>query len=134
VRIVLDTNVLVSGIFWGGAPLKILDLWVSGALNLVITPEIFDEYARVINELGGKQPALAAQWVDLLTLYPVIITKCAPISLSRDPDDDKFLECAVAGNADCIVSGDDDLLALKQIHVIPILKPAAFIARFFRSS
>ena len=133
-RIILDTNVLVSGIFWGGAPLKILDHWVSGNLDIVISPEILDEYVRVINELGGKQPSLAAQWVDLLTTYPVIIKKRVSLSLSRDPDDDKFLECAVSGSADCIVSGDDDLLALKHIHTIPILKPAAFISRFFRSS
>lgn len=133
-RIVLDTNVLVSGIFWGGAPLKILDHWVSGALDIVLTPEILDEYVRVINELGGKKPAIAAQWVNLLTLYPIIIKKCVSLSLSRDPDDDKFLECAVSGNADCIISGDDDLLALKHIHTIPILKPAAFIVRFLRSS
>ena len=53
-RIALDTNVLVSGIFWGGAPLKILDLWISGSLDIVITPEIFDEYARVINDLSQK--------------------------------------------------------------------------------
>jgi putative PIN family toxin of toxin-antitoxin system len=133
VRIVLDTNVLVSGIFWGGAPLKILDYWVSGDLDIVITPEILDEYVRVINELGGKKPALAIRWVDFLTTYPVIIKKRVTVSLSRDPDDDKFLECAVSGNVDCIVSGDEDLLELKHIHTIPILKPAAFIARFFRS-
>lgn len=133
-RIVLDTNVLVSGIFWGGAPLTILDHWASGGLDIVITSPILDEYVRVINELGGKNPSLAARWVDLLTTYPVIIKNRVSISLSRDPDDNKFLECAVYANVDCIVSGDWDLLALKHIHTIPILKPSAFISRFFRSS
>lgn len=131
-RIVLDTNVLVSGIFWGGAPLKILDHWVSGDLDIVIMPEILDEYVRVINELACKKPALVERWVALLTRYPITIKKRVSISLSRDPDDDKFLECAVSGNVDCIVSGDDDLLALKHIHTIPILKPSAFIASFIR--
>ena len=130
-RIVLDTNVLVSGIFWGGAPLKILDHWVSGDLDIFTTMQILDEYVRVINALGSRKPALAARWVDLLTTYPVVIKNRVSISRSRDPDDNKFLECAVSADVDCIVSGDDDLLALKHIHTIPILKPSAFISRFF---
>lgn len=131
-RIVLDTNVLVSGIFWGGAPFKILEHWVSGDLDIVITLEILNEYVRVINELGSKQPDLADRWIDLLTGYPAIIKNRVSISLSRDPEDDKFLECAVSGNVDYIVTGDDDLLALKHIHSIPIVKPAVFISRYVR--
>jgi putative PIN family toxin of toxin-antitoxin system len=133
VRIVLDTNVLVSGIFWGGAPFRILEHWISGELDLLVAPDILDEYVRVINSLGKKQPGLAAQWIDIITACPLIIKKRVSLSLSRDPDDDKFLECAVAGMADCIVSGDDDLLTLKHVHTIPILKPAAFISRYFCS-
>ncbi len=132
-KIVLDTNVLVSGIFWGGTPFRILQHWISDDIEIVATPDILDEYVRVISSVGKKQADLMTQWIDLITTNTAIIEKQISLSISRDPDDDKFLECAVSGDVDFIVSGDDDLLTLKSIHAIPIIKPSEFISKYFSS-
>lgn len=59
-KIVLDTNVLVSGIFFSGAPSKILEAWDEGAFELVISPEILEEYRRVVEELSSQYPSVEA--------------------------------------------------------------------------
>ena len=132
-KIVLDTNVLVSGIFWGGTPFRILEHWMSDDIEIIATPDILNEYVRVISFVGKKQAELRTQWIDLLTTNMTIIEKQISLAISRDPDDDKFLECAVSGDVDFIVSGDDDLLTLKSIHAIPIIKPSDFISKYFSS-
>lgn len=132
-KIVLDTNVLVSGIFWGGTPFRILEQWISDDMEIIATPDILNEYVRFISALGKKQAELMTQWIDLITANMTIIEKRISLSISRDPDDNKFLECAVSGDVDCIVSGDDDLLTLKAIHAIPIIKPSELISKYFTS-
>ena len=130
-KIVLDTNVLVSGIFWGGVPFKILEHWILNDFEIVVTPDILNEYVRVISTVGKKRSDIMSDWIDLITIKTVIIEKQIEIALSRDKDDDKFLECAISGGVDFIVSGDDDLLILKSIHSIPILKPSEFLLKAF---
>ncbi len=128
-NVVIDTNVLISGIFWKGKPGKVLQLWKDDIIVLLATTDILDEYIRVISQLHSKQSDLAQEWTDFISTNIQIVLKTAKFALCRDSDDDKFLECAVSLNADCIISSDDDLLSLKEIKGIPILKASSFLAR-----
>lgn len=107
-KTVLDTNILVSGIFFGGVPGKILDAWAESRFEIYVTPSILDEYADVLNAYGGKEAGyLRDYWIAAIaehahhvldpTIYPRVC---------RDPQDDKFLYCAVSVKADYLVTGD----------------------------
>jgi putative PIN family toxin of toxin-antitoxin system len=110
-RIILDTNVFVSGIFFSGPPYHILKAWRDGKLQLVISPEILEEYRRVAAILAEQFPP-----VDIQAILDIVDNESesydAPSlleSICDDPDDDKFLACALASNTVTIVSGDKHL-------------------------
>lgn len=131
-KVVIDTNVLVSGIFWSGPPYTILKAWQMQSFDLALSAEIFEEYKQVANILLRKYPAIDLNYIiDLIarnaTFYTPIIL---PSPISRDPDDDKFVACALAANAKYIISGDDDLLCLKEYFGIRILKPRQFVDQY----
>jgi|WetSurMetagenome_2_1015567.scaffolds.fasta_scaffold332096_3 uncharacterized protein len=125
-KIVLDTNVLISGIFWKGPPHTIMELWIKGDLQIFVTKKILKEYFEVLNRMDASG-AIAKKW-QLLILEKVLVAEEKEIvKLSRDPHDDKFINCALATNASYIVSGDQDLLTLKQIAEIKIVTPTEFL-------
>ena len=98
-RVIVDTNVFISGIFWSGPPSKIMDLWANGKLQIVLSTEIFEEYKRVGYELQNKFPLVdVTSILDLLFFHSEF---CASVELPqpvcKDPDDDKFLACALEG-------------------------------------
>lgn len=127
-RVVLDTNILVSGIFWGGIPSKILEEWVSEKFELLLSEDILKEYERVLFKISkGKKDQLVNQWLLFIAENSLIVNVKKRFKLSVDPDDDKFIECAVAGNAKYIVSGDSHLLDLKNVMNIEILLASEFI-------
>src|ERR1035437_1658911 len=130
-RVVLDTNVVVSGmLFPGSIPSQALfkaqkgRVLASEATNLesleVLKRSRFDRYIE-----AGIRNALAAEYLNACELIPIPF----PIHACRDPRDDKFLEVAVYGRADVIVSGDADLLALHPFRGVAILTPAEFLDR-----
>lgn len=131
-RIVLDANVMVSGIFWGGAPHRVLEMWAQDRVEVVLSREMLTEYDRVIAQLArkGGQVHLAHQWLMFIGQHGVLITVRTPVVACRDPDDNKYLSCAVDGEADVIVSGDRDLLVLKHFIGIPILTPRQFLDQY----
>ena len=127
VRIVLDTNVLISGIFWSGTPSKILDLWVNDKFQLLTTQPILEEYNNTLNRISkGKKDNLVNAWMLFIVENSVVVNIKKKFKLSADPDDDKFIDCAVSGNADFIVSGDAHLLDLKSVLNVKIIKPNIF--------
>jgi uncharacterized protein len=129
-RVVLDTNVLVSGIFFHGIPGKILDAWVNDQFELSASPLILDEYARVIFELAGeKEDLLAMEWIsNLFGLSHVVPEPSANTSHCRDPKDDKFIHCALSSRAKYLVSGDKDILSLTQNFPFRVIPPQKFLA------
>jgi len=132
VRIVLDTNVLISGIFFTGPPYQILEAWRDGNLQILVSPAILEEYRRVMNELASQFEAINLDsFLDLLTLRSeIVLAPVMPRVIKDDPSDDKFLECAIAGKAACIVSGDKHLLKLSEFRGIRILTPRQFIQMY----
>lgn len=127
-RVLLDTNVLISGIFFGGRPREILNSWAEGRFELVLSPEIYDEYLRVCERLAETRPhlsyqAVLARLVGGATLVP---DPEGDRPITSDPDDDKFMRCALQAGA-LIVSGDSHLLEASGWEGVEVLTPAAFL-------
>lgn len=133
-RAVIDTNVLVSGLFWHGPPHKVLEHVRDGTLDLIISPALLAELTDVLGR--AKFETILARTGSSLELLLAGVRQLAeivdPLPLSqpvcRDPDDDKVLALALTVSADLIVSGDDDLLVLNNFKGIPIVTPAEAIA------
>lgn len=128
-RVVLDTNVLISGIFFSGQPSKILSAWVEDRFELAVSTEILDEYRRVAGRIGEKFPGVELEPVlDRIALHALLVVPVGlPGDACADPDDVKFLECALGSRADCIVSGDRALLQAHGYAGIEILTPRRFV-------
>ena len=134
-NVVLDTNVVVSGIFWRGDSRKCLVLWAKRRFQLAITTAIFEEYCEIARRVGRKIPRVNPQpWLNWIQSKAKVYDP-APLGKrrSRDPEDDPFLACALAGNSKIIVSKDNDLLSLEKPFGIEILMPPQFLARFRRN-
>lgn len=128
-RVCLDTNVLVSGIFWKGIPGRILDLWADDHFDLVGTPSIWEEYRLVLRRLGTKfGQGLANEWARVLVEKMIIVVPVLGIERwVRDIHDDKFIQGSLAGRVDYLVTGDRDLLALEMNFPFEITKPREFL-------
>lgn len=128
-RVVVDTNVLISAIFFSGAPAQLLAAWQEGRLRLVASAEIVDEYTRVVDELARRYPrvdgaaALAVVVAHLDLVEPVELGE----AVCDDPDDDKFLACALAARAKVVVSGDRHLLKVSGYRGVEVLRPRALL-------
>jgi putative PIN family toxin of toxin-antitoxin system len=131
VRVVLDTNALVSALLFSGVASKLVSLWQNGSIAPLLSREILDEYLRV---LSYPKFALSEEEIkeliqeEILPFAEVVKPKKRLRVVRRDPSDNKFLECAVAGKATVIISGDKDLLSLSRYRQIRIQSPAQFLA------
>jgi putative PIN family toxin of toxin-antitoxin system len=134
VKIVLDTNVFISGIFFSGPPSIILQAWRDSKIQIILSEEILEEYQYVAEELSSKFPAVdIARIIELLIIYgEVFETKGISVSVCEDPDDNKFIECAIASNSKFIVSGDKHLLNINGYQGISVLKPRDFIDKHLK--
>jgi uncharacterized protein len=123
-RLVLDTNVLISGLLFGGAAGRLLERMWTGKFRIAVSPEIETEYIRVLAYPRfhlGRQEIERVQNRYILPFCDHIPVKTGP-AICRDPHDDKFLYCAVAARASAIVTGDKDILAVgPEFRGIPIL-------------
>ena len=131
-RVVLDTNVLMSGIFFAGPPARILAAWAEGQLDLLASVDILSEYRRVGSRLRKKYPSVDVDPALDLVIRESRIVEPVPIDADAcsDEDDLKFLACALAGNADCVVSGDRALLRSSHYEGIEVITPREFQTRF----
>ncbi len=118
----------MSSVFFGGTPGRILRAWRDGKVDVVLSPEIVEEYVRVGEELAARfgvdlDPALE------LVAASALLVPSRPLaeSVSRDPDDDKFLACAIAAGVEYIVSGDRDLLDVSPYEGVEVLRPRDFV-------
>ena len=130
-RVVLDTNAVISALLFSGVSSKLVSLWQEGLITPLLSREILDEYLRVLSyrkfELSEKEIKEVIQ-EEILPYAEVVKPKRRLRVIRRDPADDKFLECAVAGKAGVIISGDKDLLSLGQYRKIRIQSPGQFLA------
>ena len=130
-RVVLDTNVFVSAVFFGGHPGRVLAAWRDGVLDVVVTEEIIGEYVRVGERLSERFPGVdLGPALDLIAAVAVLVAPSPlPEPVCRDADDDKFLACALAAEARYVVSGDRDLLAVSPYRGVTVVRPRDFIEK-----
>lgn len=133
-RIIVDTNIIVSGIFFSGPPFDILKAWRDGHIQFVLSPEILDEYYKVVKSLANRFPSIEAEAIITLVAAnsDIVQSPALPTQVCHDPDDDKFLACALAGNVKMIVSGDKHLLSMTGYRNISILSPGRFVAEYLK--
>jgi putative PIN family toxin of toxin-antitoxin system len=132
VKLVLDTNVFVSGVFFNGPPFEILRSWREGKFALVVSPEILEEYNRVGELLAQEyQPINLSPMLEFLAQHATIVqSPPLPLQVCDDLEDDKFLACALASGSKLIVSGDKHLLKVTGYKSIEVIKPREFIDRY----
>ena len=133
-KVVLDTNVLISGIFFSGPPGEILKAWRDGIIQFVLSSDIIEEYARVAGILEEKFPDVRVNEILTLIVTYSDIIQAPPLSrqVCEDPDDDKFLSCALASGSKMIISGDRHLLRTAGYQRILVITPRAFVERYLR--
>ena len=131
-KVVMDTNVFISGVFFSGPPYQILNAWQSGMFELAVSREILNEYRRV-----GEILAEGHGNVDLNPILNFVIKHAKvyrPVRLKepvcKDPEDDKFFACALASKSTIIISGDKHLLDVSGYAGIEVLKPRQFVDRY----
>jgi uncharacterized protein len=128
-RVVIDTNIFVSS-FFGGNPRKIIDLWKEGEITLCLSDAILDEYIDVLARLGMKDEKEIEELLSLFSgSYNILFTQKTPKIqiIKNDPDDDKFIECAVALKAEVVITGDREVLEVGEYKGIRILTPRSFL-------
>ena len=132
-RVVLDTNVLLSGVFFGGLPARILAGWQSGQLDMLLSPAILGEYRSAGAALAARYPTVDAPLDAVLARVAQEATSIdapdLPEPVSADPDDDKFLACALVAAA-VVVSGDTHLRRVSGWRGVEVLTPRQFADRY----
>lgn len=135
-KITVDTNILISAIFWRGKPNKIITLCFEGALELVISRAILNELERIL--VREKKFDLTHNnvftFLDIILDHSILVEPIKKLDVvKKDPSDNKILECAIAGNVNYIISGDSHLLELKEYESIKIVTAAEFLTIFSKS-
>jgi putative PIN family toxin of toxin-antitoxin system len=134
VRVVLDTNVVASGLFFSGPPSVILEEVFFGRVTVVLTAEIIDEYMRVVAELAKRYPRVDAKALldEIIRGGEVRPSVMLLHFVCVDPHDDKFFECAVEGEVKLIVSGDRHLLDASGTFDVEVLTSRAFVNNYLQ--
>ena len=126
-KIVIDTNIVISGTFFGGFPRKILEAVVRDKVEAYANTKIIKEYLDIVKEMitdkgGNLDVNILSPFIDKLN----VVKPVSKIKISRDKDDDKFIECAIDSNASYVVSGDKDLLDIVKYQKISIITAKDF--------
>jgi len=132
-RVVADTNIVVSGLLWRGSPRRVLDVARDGILELFTSPALLEEledvlsretFAARLKEGNVSARELVAGYMALASVTAA--KKIEPVIIA-DPDDDDVLSCAIASQCEVITSGDNHLLGLKTHRGIRILTPTELL-------
>ena len=127
-RAVLDTNVVMSAIFFGGVPLDVLTAWHNGEFELIVSDAVMSEYREIAERMKARFPMIAPErWLSYIESLATMVS-AAPLvgQVCEDADDDVFLACAVAADAKIVCSGDKHLLACNGWNDIEVLTPRMF--------
>lgn len=129
-KVVFDTNVVASASFWRGKPFDCLAAWARGEIAVYVSPQLLSEYFDTVEELSVRYPdKRRVEWIEALTAAADLVF---PTNRARgetpDPFDEMVLECALAAEADYLVSGDKKhLLPLREFRGVKIITADAFL-------
>lgn len=128
-RVVLDTNVLISGVFFSGPPYLILEAWRDGLVELVVSPEILEEYSRVGELLQVQHHHVEIKpFLSLLMVRAeLVLAEPLPEQICEDGEDDKLISCVLAGGCGIIISGDNLLRKVSGYGGIKVMTPREFL-------
>ena len=133
-KIVIDTNVVASAIFFCGRPRQLLEELFLKNIEAFASPEILMEYKETFEELRSRYPDKPVHIpLTQIAASCKVVIPTQNFRVCRDPDDDKFINCAVEGKCVYIVSGDKDLLSLEHFHDVGIVTVAEFFSRYMPS-
>jgi len=132
-KVVLDTNVYISALRYGGKPKQVLDYALDGLLQLLISTPLMLELERILRDKFSYSASEIAATAAFLWCRATWVVPLHPLDLCKDKADNRVVECALEGGADCIVTGDRHLLDLPVIPGFAILSPNEFL-RGFRPS
>ncbi len=132
-RIIVDTNVVISGTFFKGNPRRVVEAIIKSEVDAYATTDIVDEYQGVVRRIiergvGTFDGSGFIRFIADLNL----IESFTEVSVCRDPDDNKFISCAIDAEALYIVSGDKDLLDLKEYEGIQMITAAEFVEKYLK--
>jgi putative PIN family toxin of toxin-antitoxin system len=133
VRVVLDTNILVSALIFRGRLSGVADLWKRKIIIPLVSRETFEEFLAVLEypKFSLDEAEKKAIVQEEVLPYFEVVEKPGPVeNICRDPEDDKFLALAVSGKAEYLVSGDDDLCGMKKDRGTKILSATEFLKLF----
>lgn len=137
IRAVLDTNIIISALLFSGPPSHLVPAWQSGRLRPVVSAPMLDEYIRVLAypkfrltepDMRGLIEDELLPFIESVTVPPAIVPNV------RDPDDAKFISCALTAGVRWLVSGDDDLLSLRRVKSVEIVTVTTFLQHLARKS
>ncbi len=128
-RVVLDTNVLISAALFTGNELEIVREVETGELVLILSPAILEEFSRVIArpKFSLNQAEVSSLLEYLLSLSEIVVPRRKKAAGVRDKADQMIVDCALAGGAEYIISGDGDLLALRRVGRVRIVSSGDFL-------
>jgi uncharacterized protein len=131
-KVVLDTNVLVSALLFYGPLSRIVDLWESGRIIPVLSHDTFKEFQQVLAypKFHLTKEEISGIIQQCMAYFDVVEVTFRVKGICRDPHDDKFLSCAHAASAEMLVSGDRDLLALREYKGVKIISSSEFMEMF----
>ena len=130
IPVVIDTNVVISALLFGGKPGRLIELWQTGRIQPFCCKEIIEEILRVLAYPRFKLSEEEINYLlyhEILFYFEVVHILAGPEIILQDPSDDKFIRCAEAAEAGVIISGDHHLLSLKNFKSIKILTSARFL-------
>lgn len=129
--VVLDTNIVASATFWRGKPAHCLEAWTLGRFELAVSHPMLTEYEEVVARLTLRYPGrMPTDWLGAIRHSAHLYFPSPLPSVTADPDDEMFVECAAAAQADYIVTGDKaHLLSLRQVENIPIESVSSFLGK-----
>jgi putative PIN family toxin of toxin-antitoxin system len=130
--LVLDSNIYISALLFGGKPRQIIEAALAGKIRLAVSAPILEEVQGVLSGSKFQFPAAAArEMITEITALAEAIEPAERITLiTEDPADNRILECALASGAEAVVSGDVHLLNLENFRGIPIVSPAACLEKY----
>jgi hypothetical protein len=132
IRVVVDTNVFISS-FFGGNFRKVIKLWKSGGITLCLSKPIVDEYIEVLRRLELQDEKELEELLGLFANgFHLVYTAKTPelLVVEEDPDDDKFIECAVALKAKFVITGDSAVKKIQDYMNIKMVSPKEFLSSF----
>lgn len=129
-KVVIDTNIWISAIFWGGKPRKVIEAWTRNKFYLIISPALKSELLRTIEEKAKileVAPNFVLSWLEIVSEKAVIVYPKEKVEICRHPKDNVLLEASLESRADFLVTGDKDLLILKTFKKTRIIRPVEFL-------